>query len=521
MATGRNYIVELIDKYSAPLRRISETTRKFNANILTAYSRVGKLSKNLKKVGNDIGGVSTYLSALGAGIAARGIGRPLYEFELAMNKVAAVTFASSTEMREMRKVARELGRTTEFTAVQSAEAMKFLGMAGLRTNEILAVMPDTLNLAAAGSLDLGRAADLATNIHKAFRLELNEFSRVVDVLAYGAATANSSVEQFAGGMKNVAGMAYSAGISIEETTALMMGLANAGTQGEMAGTQLMNAIRLLVKPTKQSRRAFRKYRIDIKKFVEDGKLKDFIGLIKEVGEANVTTGDLFRMFDIRGGKAIALLKNMGVELSLFVEALRGSQGAAEKMAEVMMTGFPGAVARFRSAWESVRITIGQKVLPEISTLLEKSTAMFNHLEKTNPELLRMAGIFTMIAVAITAVLVPLGLLVMLVGSLMSPVTLVLLGLMAIIAAITYIVVKWESIKGFFKGLWEWEGLAGSRKADTSGAAADTLTRTSARAAAQTTEVAGNIKVAPERGAKVTSANINIGDLGNNLAEITP
>ncbi len=111
--------------------------------------------------------------------------KPAVDFELAMAKVGAITneAADSKGFKALTKQARELGRTTQYTASQASEAMQFLGMAGLNTNQILAATPSVLNLAIAGNMDLGRTADIASNILTGFNMEASKTGEVADILA--------------------------------------------------------------------------------------------------------------------------------------------------------------------------------------------------------------------------------------------------------------------------------------------------------------------------------------------------
>src|SRR5690606_17943192 len=105
-----------------------------------------------------------------------------------------------------------------FSATEAASGMEFLAMAGFETKEILASMPGLLDLAAASGMDLGRAADITSNIVSGFNMEAGEAGRVADVLAKGASTANTNVEQLGGAMKYAAPIASTLGLEIEGLT---------------------------------------------------------------------------------------------------------------------------------------------------------------------------------------------------------------------------------------------------------------------------------------------------------------
>ena len=112
------------------------------------------------------------------------------DFEQGMNRVKAVTQQSGAAFEAMNSTALELGRTTQFSASQAADAMGFLAMAGFKANEIIAAMPSTLQLAAAGAMDLGRAADITSNILTGYGLAVSDLEHANDVLVTGMTNAN-------------------------------------------------------------------------------------------------------------------------------------------------------------------------------------------------------------------------------------------------------------------------------------------------------------------------------------------
>lgn len=108
--------------------------------------------------------------AVGVSSALVGIVSAGASYEQQMSKVKALSGASAQEMKLLDAQAKELGSTTKFSASEAADGMAFLGMAGYKTKDIMSAMPGLLDLAAAGALDLGQAADITSNIMAGFGL---------------------------------------------------------------------------------------------------------------------------------------------------------------------------------------------------------------------------------------------------------------------------------------------------------------------------------------------------------------
>lgn len=235
-------------------RNLSAETSSLNRSLNTLRRQQQQIQniENAKAVNKtkraDLRG--QMFDAVALGSTMYGALKPAVDFEYAMAKVGAITneAADSEGFKKLSDKARELGRTTQYTSAQAAEAMQFLGMAGFNTEQILKASPAALNLAIAGNMDLGRTADIASNILTGFNLKAEETTRVADVLAQTSRTTNVNVEMLGETMKYAAPAAAAVGGTLEETAALAGVLGDAGIQATMSGTMLRAAYLRLAAP---------------------------------------------------------------------------------------------------------------------------------------------------------------------------------------------------------------------------------------------------------------------------------
>ncbi|MBP1967973.1 myosin heavy subunit [Virgibacillus natechei] len=181
----------------------------------------------MRNVGGTIAGVS--------GVALAGLVKPMrdaaevaIDFESQMSSVESISGATGSELEALEDQAKELGQTTKYSASESAEGMEMLARAGFDTSEIISSMPGLLDLAASSNMDLGRAADITSNIISGFGMEAEEAGRVSDVLAAGAASANLDVEGLGNSMATVAPIAEGLGIGFEDLAAATGIMADSG-----------------------------------------------------------------------------------------------------------------------------------------------------------------------------------------------------------------------------------------------------------------------------------------------------
>lgn len=204
-------------------------------------SGVQGLAGKAKAVGNGITGVANLTkNAVVAGAKAMGAGMTAFgayslkagaDFDAGMSEVQAISGASGKDMQLLRDKAKEMGATTKFSATQSAEAMKYMAMAGWDTQQMVAGLPGIMNLAAASGEELGLVSDIVTDSLTAFGLQAKDTGRFVDVLAATATNSNTNVAMLGESFKYVAPVAGALGYRVEDVSVALGLMANAGIKG--------------------------------------------------------------------------------------------------------------------------------------------------------------------------------------------------------------------------------------------------------------------------------------------------
>ena len=166
---------------------IAGNIQGLNKSLESAESSLDRFGRKATAIGKGLSlAVTAPILAFGAAAL-----RTFGSFEQSLNKVQAVTNATASEFEALSSKARELGATTQFSASQAADAINFLAIAGFDATKILGSLDDTLKLSAASGLDLGRSADIVSNVLTGFRLETDELGKAVDVLAKSFTSSNT------------------------------------------------------------------------------------------------------------------------------------------------------------------------------------------------------------------------------------------------------------------------------------------------------------------------------------------
>ena len=240
---------------------------KAGAAYVELSTRDAKLVRGLQRAARRLNAFAASVKAtgmkmLGLGSAAAApfalSARTFANFESQMARVKALTGAQGDEFERLEQTARRLGATTVFSASQAAEAMSYFALAGFDVEKILGAIGPALNLAAAGQIEIAQAADIAAKIMAGMGLSADELGNAVDVMAKAMTTANTDLTMLGDAFKFVGPMAKTAGVSLEEITAAIQLLSNAGIQGEMAGSTLRGMLLALTSPSAEAERELKR-----------------------------------------------------------------------------------------------------------------------------------------------------------------------------------------------------------------------------------------------------------------------
>ncbi|CDQ17940.1 phage tail tape measure protein [Halobacillus karajensis] len=397
-----------LDRYVGNARKELEQMRKEQE---FANSRWGKLSQNLGDFSGKLDSAGQKMTSagrtmtmgltlpiMGMGAAAMKTGA---DFEAAMSEVQATSGATGEDLEKLEGLAKDMGATTRFSASESAEALKYMSLAGWDTQQMMNGLPGVLDLAAAGNMELARASDIVTDTMSMYKMEAEQAGHASDVFAYAQANANTNVEQMGEAMKYAGPVANSLGISFEDTAGAMMVLADSGLKGSMAGQAFASSLGRLAKPTKQMKGTMEELSLSF--FDAEGNMKSMPDIIKEIEDGTQgmnkeqKSAALTTLFGAEAYKHWSVLLEGGSEtLADNTKELENANGAAGEMAETMSDNARGKMKEFTSALEGLSIMASEHLLPPFTKIVETATEWirkFGEMEpKTQKNILAVAGL---------------------------------------------------------------------------------------------------------------------------------
>lgn len=314
-------------------------------------------------------------------------------FEAGMSEVQAISGASGKDLEKLSAKAKQMGATTKFSATESATALKYMAMAGWKTNQMVSGLSGVMNLAAASGEDLGTVSDIVTDSMTAFGLKAKDSGHFADVLAKASSSSNTNVAMMGETFKYVAPLAGSMKYSIEDTATAIGLMANAGIKGSQAGTELRSILTRLVKPPTDAAAALSALGISTTK--ADGSMKPMRQTMAELREkfSGLTDSQKSQYAAAIAGQEamsglLAIVNASDSDFNKLQKAIDNSSGAAKKQADIMNNNLQGALYDLGSAAEAVGIGIYE----DIKTPLTKAVGVGTKQLRTLSNKLKKGGI---------------------------------------------------------------------------------------------------------------------------------
>jgi TP901 family phage tail tape measure protein len=348
--------------------------------IATDY--LGTQAEKLALKGQAFANLGRSLTLFG-GIVAAGVVvavKSFADFDAQMAQVKTLSHATGDEMLQLASAAETLGQKIGISAREAADAELELVKAGISVKDILGgALQGSLQLAAAGQIDVASATEIATIALTQFKLKGQDVPHVADLLAAGADKALGGVNDLGEALKSGGLVASQFGISLDDTVGVLSAFANAGLLGETAGTDLRQMLLKLANPSAESAAALKKLGINI--YDTSGK---FVGLTALAGQLHDKLGDATQatrnsaLAVIFGSRAIA-----GANV-LYAEGAKGigdwiskvnDSGFAAHQAAGKMDNLEGDISKLGAAFQKDLIESGSSANDVLREAVQILTAL--------------------------------------------------------------------------------------------------------------------------------------------------
>ena len=351
--------------------------------------KTAKLSKVVK------GAAVAFGTALAIGVS-KAV-REFVEFEDALTQSLAIMNTTVQEQERMVQAARDVATSTRISATESAEAFFFLASAGLNATQSIAALPQVAKFAQAGMFDMSLATDLATDAQSALGLtvsdaqkNLENLTRVTDVLVKANTLANASVQQFSEALTTKSGAALKVvNKDIEEGVAVLAAFADRGVKGAEAGEKLNQVLRDIPRATAKNSEEFAKLGLNM--FDTQGNMKNVADIVEELDAVLGPMSDEMKAATLdqlglnRGvADAVKILSGAGDQIREYEQALRDSAGATEEVADKQINSLAGQADILKDRFSVLGQIIIEEFEPAIRDTIEATSDLLQTFTDSIP-----------------------------------------------------------------------------------------------------------------------------------------
>lgn len=409
--------------------------------------------------------VTLPIAGIGAAIMKAGM-----DYEAGMSEVQAISRASGDEMTLLGQRAMEMAAQTKFSTAESAEAYKYMAMAGWQTGDMLNSLDAIMYLAGASGESLASTSDIVTDAMTAFGMaadgtstvlkngvskEVSNATRFTDVLAAASNNANTNVSMMGESFKYVAPIAGAMGYSVEDVAVALGLMANSGVKASQSGTALRSIITNLSKPSDdlavamdvlgvslqndqgemyslgevmdQLRKVFNGGSMDSAEFssslaeletaMEDGEITQeqyeksleqlCVAMYGAEGAQKAEYAALIAGKYAMSG-LMAIVSASPEDYERLTDSIYNSNGATEEMYNVMTDNAQGAVTMLSSAINVLFTNLSEFLIPAFTDIVKKVTEAVNSFNQLDDGTKKMILTIAGIAAVVGPVLIVVG-----------------------------------------------------------------------------------------------------------------
>ncbi|MFA5424526.1 MAG: phage tail tape measure protein [Phycisphaerae bacterium] len=340
-----------------------------------------ELPKGLKTALKDMKTFAAAMQSIGTGMAATGavITAPAFlsaknfaAFSDEMAVVRVLTKTAGLEFDQLTDKAAAIASASGFSAIEVGASMKELARTGFSANQVLAIIPATMDLIRAGAVDAAMGTTYMSDAIRTFQLNASDASHVADIMVVAANSASMNVEMLADSLKHTGASADLSGQKIEKISAAIAILSNRGLKGELAGTSLNQALVHMVSPETEA--GLHAIGVEVKDDSEN--MRDLMDIVNDLGKAMQGMGGaeklslLHDLFDVRGMRSMAILTQSFGEWKSLAETLRTAEGAAKEVADAMQNTLGGSFRSMMADVYNLENAVGEALTPTLRPLMQ-------------------------------------------------------------------------------------------------------------------------------------------------------
>jgi TP901 family phage tail tape measure protein len=363
LIAGNNALLtSSIAKSEAELRGFGATANTHGGIAAGAFRAVGLAAVAMGAV-----------TAVGTAIAVKAAG----DFQEQMAIINTIAHQTPEELTRTGEAIRAMAVSTGTPLSDMTKAFYDLLSAGIPASQAMDVLRQSTTLSIGALSTVDQAVDLLTTAINSYGLNAKGAAVATDQFALAVQDGKVTADQIAATFSDIAPLAKTAGIGIDEIAATYAVLTARGVPAAEAMTQMNRVMVELMKPNAALRDLQDKLGVSFAKVAAD---KGLVVALQEMRDAAAANGvpftDLFGRLE--GMKfALATTGPFFATYEAELTKMHGANGTAAEQAAERMGTFSRQVAILGTSFNDLLITVGTPLLPFFTTLVSNISGAVN------------------------------------------------------------------------------------------------------------------------------------------------
>ena len=375
----------LIDNFTSSFKKTIETLTAGTKKAQNAWKSVEKFGNGISSLGTKAtAAVTMPLVGLAAASATE-----FGSVDKSLKLVQQTMGATDAEAKGLESAIKSAAANSVYGMQDAADAALNFARQGFDAAQAADMIGPAMDLAAGTATDLSVITGGVGNALKIFSDQGLNAMDASNMLAKAQAQANTTVQDLFDAMSTAGPMLDSVGWSFKDLAVITDVFGDAGISGSKGAEALKTGLARLASPAKDGADALKQLGLNF--FDSTGKMDDMLTMQKKLHDSFAGLNDQEKMSAASAmfgkeqmGRWLTLIEQSPDTFAQYTAGLKDSTGAANNMANALLSGPGGAVEKLKSSFDVFKYTVGDTVANTITPFVEKVTGLldkFNNMDE--------------------------------------------------------------------------------------------------------------------------------------------
>ena len=375
----------LIDNFTSSFKKTIETLTAGTKKAQNAWKSVEKFGNGISSLGTKAtAAVTMPLVGLAAASATE-----FGSVDKSLKLVQQTMGATDAEAKGLESAIKSAAANSVYGMQDAADAALNFARQGFDAAQAADMIAPAMDLAAGTATDLSVITGGVGNALKIFSDQGLNAMDASNMLAKAQAQANTTVQDLFDAMSTAGPMLDSVGWSFKDLAVITDVFGDAGISGSKGAEALKTGLARLASPAKDGADALKQLGLNF--FDSTGKMDDMLTMQKKLHDSFAGLNDQEKMSAASAmfgkeqmGRWLTLIEQSPDTFAQYTAGLKDSTGAANNMANALLSGPGGAVEKLKSSFDVFKYTVGDTVANTITPFVEKVTGLldkFNNMDE--------------------------------------------------------------------------------------------------------------------------------------------